>query len=284
MSIFDAEFWIDLKSDFTMNSLRAYRGELEAGKCLFVNDGTTLFASKPQRSKDRLVGGTSELLSDESYTYQDYGHKFTLKGKVTMVMNITSEAYKNYKDRLFGLTFSERFLTAHHAFTSQQKEEWVTMEEDAKRMRYGGKITVDDIINDVEIQARYLPLIRHLAQEFSYASLTSPIGCQDLIKGTLRAHASLNKRKQVCIDDVRFVLMIRRYLKNPFSPYEGKIVKYAAQGLSLREIALEIGKPNYIQQIQRVIRKAQLRGILDSQSTEENPLTFSPREDGDYHG
>jgi hypothetical protein len=73
MSIFSEEFWIDLRSDFTMNSLRRYKDELKTGKCLFVNDGTTLFASKGQRTKDRLVGGLGELIADEVYTYQDYG-------------------------------------------------------------------------------------------------------------------------------------------------------------------------------------------------------------------
>ena len=75
MKIFSKEFWIDLKSDFTMNALKRYKQELKSGKCLFVNDGTTLLASKSKRTKDRLVGGLSELISDRSYTYQDYGKK-----------------------------------------------------------------------------------------------------------------------------------------------------------------------------------------------------------------
>jgi hypothetical protein len=113
-----------MKSDFTMPSLRRLKYDIESGKCLFVNDGTTLLASKSQRTKDRLVGGLSELLSDGSYTYRDFGRKFTLEGNVTMIVNITSEAYQSYKDRLFGLTFSERFLTVHYVLTEAEKEEW----------------------------------------------------------------------------------------------------------------------------------------------------------------
>jgi hypothetical protein len=264
MRIFSEEFWLDLKSDFTMNSLSRYKTLFLAGVCCFANDLTALLASKAQRFKARLAGGLSELFSDGSYTYQDFRTKFTLKGRITMVANITSEAYQNYKDRLFGLTFSERFLTVHYVMSRQEKEEWVAREEVAKTMRYSGKITIADISRKVEIPSKYLPMIKVLAREFSYASLTSPVSCQDLIKGTLRAHAALNKRSQVYNDDLRFVMMIRPYLVNPFSPYEGKIVKYAAQGLSVREIARKIGKPNYIQQIQRVIKKAELRGILDA--------------------
>jgi hypothetical protein len=120
---FDKEFFIDLRSDFSMNSLSRYRKLLENGKAIFVNDGTTLFSSKSQRAKDRLVGGLSELLADEAYTYQDWNDKFTLEGKVTMILNITSESYQNEKNRLFGLTFSERFLTVHTVLTEAEKRD-----------------------------------------------------------------------------------------------------------------------------------------------------------------
>jgi hypothetical protein len=85
----------------------------------------------------------------------------------------------------------------------------------------------------------------------------------------MRAHAALNKRKEVCMADVKLVLMVRPYLVNPMSPFEGLIVKYRAQGLSLRAIAEKIGKRNYNRQIQRVIKKAELRGILDSESPQK---------------
>ena len=95
-----------MKSDFTMPSLRRFKHDIESGKCLFVNDGTTLLASKSQRTKDRLVGGLSELLSDGSYTYMDFGRKFTLEGNVTMVVNITSEAYQSYTSSRYSVPIS----------------------------------------------------------------------------------------------------------------------------------------------------------------------------------
>jgi hypothetical protein len=112
-----------------MNSLLRYKREIEIGKCLFVNDGTTLFASKSHRTKERLLGGLAELISDKAYTYQDFGELSPLKGDATMIMNITSEAYENYKDRMFGLTFSERFLTVHYAMTNEEKITWVQKQE-----------------------------------------------------------------------------------------------------------------------------------------------------------
>jgi hypothetical protein len=259
---FDPAFYIDLKSDFTMNSLKNYEGELRKGKCLLINDGTEQFASKAQRTKDRLVGGLSELLSDESYCYQDFRTKFSLEGKVTVIMNMTSESYRNYKERLFATTFSERFLTLHHTLTEMEQLEWVEKEERSRKMHLQGKITEDDIETEVEIPKKYLFHIRYLAQEYSYLSLRTFIGCQDIIKATLRAHASLNKRKLVCHDDIKFVHMLRDYLIDPFSPHEGRIVKLRSQGYSISDICKILDKPNYRYQVQTVIRKATLRGIL----------------------
>jgi hypothetical protein len=272
MRIFENEFWINARSDFTIHSLEKYKEKLKESRCLFVNDGTTLFASKSKRTKDRLVGGLSELLADEVYTYQDFNRKFSLKGKVTLIMNMTSEAYRNYKDRLLALAFSERVLTLHHALTKPEMGEWVAKQEKTKKMRFKDKITPNDIEANVkEIPHIYLRSIQHEAKEFSYLSLKGFIGCQDQIKGIVRAHASLNNRREVCEDDFALIPMIKRYLVNPFSPYEGRIVRYAAQGLSCRAICQKIGKSaSYVRQVHSVEEKARIRGIIPVESTADH--------------
>src|SRR3972149_4835097 len=122
MQVFDESFWIDLRSDFTMNSLKRYRECFLLGVCLPVNDATLLLSSKIQRAKNRIIEGFSELLSDAKYIYQDFKQKTTLAGKITTIWNITSEAYENYKNRMFGSTLSERFLTVHYVPTKEEEE------------------------------------------------------------------------------------------------------------------------------------------------------------------
>lgn len=209
------------------------------------------------------------MISDGKYIYQDFRQKFSLVGKVTAVFNITSEAYQNNKNRLFGTTFAERFLTVHNVLSKAEKAAWVKKEERAKKLSFDEKITLDNIATKVKLPSKYLSKIRILGKQFSYASLTSPVACQDLVKGTLCAHASLNNRRKVCNEDLKFVLLIRPYLVNPFSPYENIIVKYRSKGLSIGAICKKIGKPNYRRQVQRVIEKAQHRGILDLESPRE---------------
>lgn len=264
MKIFDKKFWLDVHSDFTMHSLEKYKDIIKDGVCLLVNDGTELLSSKAKRTKDRLIGGLSELFSDAKYVYQDFrGKVVDLEGWVTLILNITSESFKNYKDRMLGLTFLERVLTVHHVLSKQESETWIEKEQRTMNVTFNRTITMDDIETNIqEIPSHYLKLIKIQAREFSHLSMRSFVGCQDIIKALVRAHAALNKRKGLCTDDFYIVSLIKPYLTNPFSPYEGQIVKLRAQGFSYRDIQNAIGKPNYLRQIQRVVKRAQIRGVL----------------------
>jgi hypothetical protein len=270
--IFDKIFWLDVLSDFTIHSLQKYKDKLKTNVCILVNDGTILFAALNKRTKDRLVGALAELFSDGRYVNQNFdGIVVDLEGQDTLILNLTSESFKNYKDRMLGLTFLERVLTVHYALSEHEKEIWVEKEQRTRNMKFNRKITMDDIETDVEeIPSHYLKLIKIRAKEFSYLSLRSFIGCQDVIKALVRAHAALNKRKHLCTDDFYFLSLIKPYLINPFNPHEGKMIKLRAQGLSYREICKAIGnnKKSHAQ-VKRVIDKAKIRGILPLEDNNE---------------
>ena len=271
MRIFDPSFYIDLGSDFTMNSLKRYKIKLKNNRCLLCNDGTILFSSKSQRVKNRLVGGLAELISDGKYTYQDGAFtKFTLEGNITLIMNMTSQSYQNNKYRYFSTTFSERILQIHHRLTREEKDTWLIKADKTKNLRYDEKITINDICTNVTIPEKYYNRIRRYARRFSYPTLKTQIGCQDLVIATLLAHASLNNRSKVCNDDFVFLRMIEPYLTNPFSPNNGKILEYYDQGLSYRQICRKLGKKkSYVGQVQDVLKIANLRGVITKRDNDE---------------
>ena len=121
MQIIDKEFWIDLGSDWTMNSLRRFVDCIDH-KCLLVDDAVVLLNSKVLRAKDRLVGGLGEWISEEQYTYRDFGKTWTLSGIITMVINITSESFLHNKDTLFGSTsLSGSYLYITLSLSSKKK-------------------------------------------------------------------------------------------------------------------------------------------------------------------
>lgn len=106
--IFDPEFWLDLLSDFTIHSLQEYKDILKNNVCILVNDGTLLFASLNKRTKDRLVGALAELFSDGRYVNQNFrGKVVDLEGQVTLILNLTSESFKNCHLRLLDRTGSD---------------------------------------------------------------------------------------------------------------------------------------------------------------------------------
>ena len=265
MMIFDKIFWLDIRSDFTTHSLQKYRDIIRNNVCIVVNDGTILLASLTKRQKNRLFGALAELFSDGRYVNQNFkGIVVDLEGQVTLIFNLTSEAFKNYKDRMLGLTFLERGVTVHFVLSEHEKKIWVRKQEKTKGMKFCRKIKLDDIETDVEeIPSIYLSWIELQAKKWSHLSLRSFIGCQDVIKAIVRAHAALNNRKHLCLDDLYFVCLVRPYLINPFNPLEGRIVRLKAQGLSNAEICRRLGKTRgYSTQIERVSEKARLRGIL----------------------
>jgi len=252
-------------SDFTMNSLKDDKDLIKEGICYLINDVTVLFASKAKRTKDRLVGGLSELVSDERYIYKDALGGFELRGPVTFIMNITAESYQKNKERMIGSTLLERTLTIYDSFSMQEAEEWTIKEERAKHTVFKyPTISYDDIETRIkEIPHHFLRLINIRAREFSHLSMRSFVGTQDIIKSLLRSHAALNQRKRVCFDDFYFLSLIKPYLVDPFNPTESRIIQLRGQGMGYTKICEEIKWPSTCrQQVKRIILKAKMRGIL----------------------
>jgi hypothetical protein len=264
MQLFSSDFWIDLGSDFTFPSLKRYQNDLIGGKCLSTNDLAILFNSKVQRSKDRIFGGFAEWLADGKYTYQDFKEKYSFIAKITFMGNITSASFLNNKRRFYDSTLIERLLVVHTKMSFEEKQQWVAKESISKDVHFDKQICTSDITTRVNIPQKYFPVINKLATAYSYASLSTLVSQQDIIKALVRANAALNRRSAVCSDDLLLAMKVRPYLQNPFSPYEGRIVELRAQGLSYSQIQKRIGKKNYNRQIQRVIADAKLRGILDA--------------------
>lgn len=262
-NIFSDDFYINLNSDFTLNSLERYIEPIKQGCVLVINDAALLLDSKPRRTKYRLEGGIAGLASDGIYEYQDFRKKFTLEGNVKLLFNITYESYIKNRNRFFASTLSERLLMLFHLVPETETELWIVKEQETQDMQFAPKITLEDIETKVKpIPLHFLKLIKLQAKEISYLTSRSYIGSQDLLKGLVRAHASLNHRDDFCSDDFALISMAKSYLIDPFNSNEGRIVKLRGEGFSYREIEKMIHKRNYLQQIQRVVEKAQIRGIL----------------------
>lgn len=261
MRAFSRKLWINVGSDFTMHSLHYDYGSNVNGKTFMVNDGTVLFSTKSARAKERLVGGLAELLSDEKYTYADFRHHWTIRGRCTAIVNMTSESFNYYKNKLLGSTLLERFFVSFHKLTLREQRE--TRTDKLRRFR------LKDRIKEIKLRkianlGEYTDRIKEYAMDYSALALRSYNGCKDTITAMLKSHAVLNNRNRINLDDLYFVRMMRDYLVDPFTPNQPRIIAFLRQERSYSDICRLLDKSaSYKSQISKIAKKARERGVID---------------------
>ena len=236
--IFPKSYYIHLGSDFTIHDINEHYGPDLGKRCLLVNDATLLFISKGRRTRDRLINGLAELLSDGVYRYGDRLSQFELKGKISVIMNMTMELYQYHKDILLSSTFLERFMTLFYAMPVREQISFV--EEKHKRVCFKWRDFKPEKIS-FKKKAKFcdfLPKISEISQNFAVLSCKSFFGVADQIKSICSAHACLNGRGEVTQDDMNFINSLLPYMNNPFAPNEHKIIMFARQGRTQKDICL----------------------------------------------
>jgi hypothetical protein len=266
MSLFDQSYWIKTEDDFTMHSLSTlYSGQV-SGKCIMVNDATTLLATKSKKSKERLMKGLGHMLTDKGYSYADKPTgRFEIESEnCSLVMNITLLSYERYKKAFFELTFLDRVLKIFHVMPHAEQKHWNKVKKDRMKMRFGKRF--HPLTGEISVPKNYEVILNDVyAVDYSILNLISLGRAQDAVFGMARAHAALNRRKEVNQDDVDFVKMMRRYIRNPMSPNKPMILELYREGRTQHDICLVLGEDpkSYRPFVSRAIREAKQRGLID---------------------
>jgi hypothetical protein len=264
MNFFHEDFYIDIGSDFTIHSMyEEYRDRLDQ-KCLFINDGTLLFASKSKRTKCRLINALAELLSEQQYKYGERMQRFTMKAKISVIMNMTLESYNKYESKLLGSTMLERFLTIFYSMPVVEQVNYVRERRSKIVEIKPPEIDIQVIDASIDFE-KYIEVLIDISKNVSALAMKSFIGTFDQIRALTHSHAILNTRDYLCDDDINFINVILPYLSNPFASNNAKIIKLRQQGRSYKDIAMMLGKKpaSYKGHVSRIIRKAKERGIID---------------------
>ena len=118
--IFSKNKLVYLGSDFTIHSLeKDYREGLDK-KCLLINDLALLLGSKAERTRQRLVNALAELYSEGVYIYRDWQKTFKIKGRFSLLANITRYMFYRNRGGLLGNTFLDRCLVVYYRLTDQE--------------------------------------------------------------------------------------------------------------------------------------------------------------------
>lgn len=258
--IFSNKYYLWLGSDFTVHSIKEqYEKELNK-RCLLINDGTLLFASKQKRTKDRLINALSELISEGFYKYAERIEQWTLTGRVSIIMNMTLESYQRYKNVLLGSTFLERFLTLFYMMPFREQKAFVM--EKSQRLDIKFEKITKKIKKNVKING-FLHVLTQKSRDFSILSGKSFLGTHDQIVSLAKSHACLNEREEICQDEIDFLDCLQNYMKNPMSPNDSAIIRFRTEGRTYEDICLLLNKDpkKYIPYVSRVISKAKERGL-----------------------
>jgi hypothetical protein len=232
-------------------------------KCICINDGTLLLRSKARRSKDRLINGLAELISDGEYIYGDFKQELVIKGSCSALVNMTLEAYKRYEHDLLASTFLERFVTLFYTMPKKEQRHYYACKEEMEEAAGATPIINPRSFRKIINIKKFKSALSVLADDFSALSLRSFQGCADQVEALACSHAILNDRFWLCEDDLDVVKIAREYLVDPASPNKSRIVQFHLQGKNQRDICLLLNMDyeTYRPFVSRVIREAKLRGI-----------------------
>jgi hypothetical protein len=254
--------FIDMPSDTTMNSLlEEYKNF--GKRALFINDFTTLFATKNTRTRERLIGGCTNLLTEGEWSYGDKTTRVAkLTGFVSMIVNMTNESYNSYSSRLLGITFLERFLTVFYRMPEQDIRHFLEHKEEKMKIKWKGQIKFHK--PEITNFDKYKLTLIDYAKRWSGLSVKSINGCFDQIESLMHAHLALNMRSRITQDELDLLKIIEPYLVDPFAPNSPRIIQLHRSGFSVKDICLILNKDpkQYKKQVYRILNKARERGVI----------------------
>jgi hypothetical protein len=268
--LFSKKYYLNMGSDFTLHALYDQYYKLNKNvfkqRCLIINDGTLLLSSKEARTKQRLINGLAELLSEGLYIYSERKESWRIDGQISIILNITTESFKQNKNKLISSTLLERFLTIHYRIPSdEQKHSLLKKRQNIKMLYDDTKLdTIKDYDADMDL-SKHAERIEELSKKWAILSYRSRMGTFDMIEMLLKSHAVLNDRKELCEDDFKFLECVEPYLIDGTAKQQHKILMMYQKGVDVKDICIGLCRdPNtYKAYVYRVIDLAVMRGIID---------------------
>jgi len=267
--IFSSKYYLDMGSDFTIHSLY-YQFYLKdklvfKNRCLMINDGTLLLSSKEARGKQRLINGMAELLSEGIYIYAERLDSFTINGKISVVINMTNESFKQNKNKLLASTFLERFLTVHYRIPDDEQDHTLLKKRISIKQLFDDKKIkkIKDYDANADLSA-YAERINELSKRWAILGYRNRMGMFDNLEVLLKAHAVLNGRSKLCEDDFVFLNLVEPYIIDQTAPNQHNILLYHQMGMSAKDICLKLEKEydKYKSYVYNVIKLAKDRGVI----------------------
>lgn len=262
--MFNEDFYIYIKGDKTIHSLVDDYGENWDCKCLMLNDGNLLFKSMATKSKERWLSAISVLLTEGVYEYGSRIDKFTIRGKVSLIINLTTPSYYRHKNEIFETTLGNRLFIAHAWLKEKYNLQCKKNFDNTKGLASGILIT-EPYNRTIRNEGEYEKELLAYAKDYAILSVRSVAETLDIVKAIAFENARINQRNYLTDDDMEIVRMFREYNIDPMVPDEPRVILGLKEGRTYTDICHLLQKPtSYKSTISYYHKKALQKGVLDA--------------------
>jgi len=273
---------IELGSDFTMHVLVqkfGSDGKGLTGKTALVNDLSLLFRSKAQRTRERLIAGLAEILSENQYIYMERQANFSFTARINIIANITPEIYDEQQDLFAKSTFGERLLPIFKPLDLDEQENFALESVERFKMSYNGS-PINLKPRTIKITKEQKQDIVNIAKDLRLRLLSPSLSrVHDKVYSLLCGHALLNGRDYLHQDDFDFITKLKPYFSGDAAIDQYNILSRHINGVSTRDIVRQLygltpietkdndkskNKPYEakLRHVQRTISSLKLRGVI----------------------
>jgi len=272
---FNRDRYLDLSGDETVHGLKNAYGTpfpqskkfetlvILSGKCLCVDEGNLLLRAMSGKGKIRWLSGFSQLYSKGHYDYVSELGSFRIVGRISLIINITTDLYAKSENVLRDTTLGQRSVTL---FTWLKDSEKVHVRENFRRFRgLKPKITLSEPYDrTIKNLGEYRGELASLAKDYAILGVRNLSETLEVTEGMATQNARLNQRNRLCKDDMDVVRMLRGYTINPRRKNFVRVVGFLKEGRSYSDIIHLLRRPrSYYSTISRWKNIAQNRGLLD---------------------
>lgn len=260
MKFFSKDLYRYMEGEMTIHAIDREWGN-ELGKTtIIVNDGNLLFSSFAQRTRVRLFGALSTLISEGRWHYGDFKTEFTLTGKIVLIINLATPQYQRHKGELYLTTLGNRMLLLHAWLSTEQQFE-------AKR-NFSETIGLKPPIIVDEVKKRTIKNLNQIderiirySEDYSGLAVRAQSEMYDFVKGLIIANCLLNKRNRIIEDDFNIIDLLRPYLADSTVPDTHRVIEYLKQGRSYKDICNLLGKgEGYKSTISKIAKRSKIQG------------------------
>jgi hypothetical protein len=275
LRFFNRNRYLDLSGDETIHGLKNSYGKpfshskkfetlvILHGRCLCVDEGNLLLRAMSGRGKIRWLSACSQLYSKERYDYVSELGSFRVVGRITLIINITTDLYAKAENVLRDTTLGQRSLTV---FTWLKDSEKVHVRENFRKFKkLKPEITLSEPYDRaIKNLGEYRGELTGLAKDYAVLGVRNLSETLEVTEGMATQNARLNQRNRLCKDDIDVIRMLRGYTINPRRKNFVRVVGFLKEGRSYSDIIHLLRKPrSYYSTISRWKKIAQNRGLLD---------------------